>query len=339
LLRGVTVYLDQNVWVNLLKESTGAAPSTGTRIGILSSYKKDHAVRFPLSAMHYMETWHRSKWESRYALASTMRDLSEYLALAPAYRLQRPEIERAIIEKMDIRGYAPNPAAGAFGHGVDHAFASSSGRFRYVESLGDEHLFSPTLKLTDDPIRILKSKGDPIYQWISLAGPPGAFDIEGFDRITQHRQGAFYAASQQEKMERWVSNGGKDMVDRAVITDAFVDLLDDLNDMCATRGVDPISVAHSREDIMHLWAAIPTVHVHSSLRIQRFRNSQQKWSQHDLADLSALSVAIPYCDIVVTERQWCALAKRAKLDATYKTFVTPSIDAAIAELEKRNIEQ
>lgn len=333
MLRGATVYLDQNAWVNLLKDSKKNLDARD-RIQELAGCKNSGLAHFPLSAMHYMETWHRAKWESRYELAGIMRQLSGYLTLAPMFRLQRAEIEKAIVEKSGIKGYVPAPEVGAFGYGVDHAFASTSGRFVYVESLGDEHLDSPPIKLEDDPIRILRSRGDAIYQWVSLAGSPDSLDIEGIDRITQHRRGSLYAENQQIKMERWTSSGGRDFLDRAVITDDFNLALDEINEICEIRGVDPMSLICSREDIVELWRSIPTMHVYSSLRMQRFRNSHQKWSQHDFADLLALSAAIPYCDVVVTERQWCHFAKQAKLDRTYGTLITSSVDAALLKVNK-----
>jgi len=42
--------------------------------------------------------------------------------------------------------------------------------------------------------------------------------------------------------------------------------------------------------------------------------------ESDLWDM-ALSIAIPYCDIVVTERSWCGIAKDAGLDELYGTSI------------------
>ena len=38
-------------------------------------------------------------------------------------------------------------------------------------------------------------------------------------------------------------------------------------------------------------------------------------------DMDALTRAIVYCDIVVTERQWVDLVRRGRLDAKYDTIV------------------
>ncbi len=49
---------------------------------------------------------------------------------------------------------------------------------------------------------------------------------------------------------------------------------------------------------------VPSRWITRELRRVRHRNPQQPWHPHDLNDVNALSVAVPYCDVVVTERQW-----------------------------------
>lgn len=39
-----------------------------------------------------------------------------------------------------------------------------------------------------------------------------------------------------------------------------------------------------------------------SLTVAAHRNPQTKWTGNDMFDIDALSVAVPYCDLVVTER-------------------------------------
>jgi hypothetical protein len=43
-------------------------------------------------------------------------------------------------------------------------------------------------------------------------------------------------------------------------------------------------------------------------------------------DLTALSSAIVYCDVVVTERVWTALAARANLGDQFGTIIIRSLD-------------
>jgi hypothetical protein len=46
---------------------------------------------------------------------------------------------------------------------------------------------------------------------------------------------------------------------------------------------------------------------------------------NDLADVWGLSLAIPYSDIVVTEKMMAAFAKQSKLDSICKTKILTSV--------------
>ena len=52
--------------------------------------------------------------------------------------------------------------------------------------------------------------------------------------------------------------------------------------------------------------------------------AQMAWHGNDLNDVIALSVAVPYCDVVVTERSWSSMLAAVKVPQRYDTLVTPS---------------
>ncbi len=57
------------------------------------------------------------------------------------------------------------------------------------------------------------------------------------------------------------------------------------------------------------------------MRRLRHANPQKQWEGNDLNDVMALSVVVPYCDVVVTERQWAHSVGVAKLDRRFNTTV------------------
>lgn len=59
----------------------------------------------------------------------------------------------------------------------------------------------------------------------------------------------------------------------------------------------------------------------SELRRVRLRNPQQPWKRNDLNDLLFLSIAVPYCDVVVTERQWARHINQLGLAQQHGTTV------------------
>jgi hypothetical protein len=70
---------------------------------------------------------------------------------------------------------------------------------------------------------------------------------------------------------------------------------------------------------------IPTVYASSELRRLRHAGSSRRWERGDLIDISALSVATVYCDVVVTERQWRSVIHQAKLDERNMTVVLSDV--------------
>ena len=51
------------------------------------------------------------------------------------------------------------------------------------------------------------------------------------------------------------------------------------------------------------------------------KNPDRPIDEHDERDIMFLSTAIPYFDIVITEKTWKHAAKSLKLDIKYKTKV------------------
>jgi hypothetical protein len=76
----------------------------------------------------------------------------------------------------------------------------------------------------------------------------------------------------------------------------------------------------------------------STLRFLKHRDLNLPWDQHDWTDMWALSVAIPYRDVVVTEKRWAHLATSGGLGSRYGTSVTSGRHAIEAELELVGIE-
>ena len=76
------------------------------------------------------------------------------------------------------------------------------------------------------------------------------------------------------------------------------------------------------EDRIRLVTDVPTLDVEVSLSTQH----QQQWDRpeviNDVRDMSHLCMAIPYCDVVITEKYWVDKIQREKLDKKYGTQVS-----------------
>ena len=91
-------------------------------------------------------------------------------------------------------------------------------------------------------------------------------------------------------------------------------------------------LAGGRRRMLNLVAAMPAAHVDWQLGFQRDKQKTRKIHPNDLADLFHLTVAIPYSDLVITERFWADLVSRTDLKERYRTEVSPKLEA-LMEIE------
>jgi hypothetical protein len=75
------------------------------------------------------------------------------------------------------------------------------------------------------------------------------------------------------------------------------------------------------KEIMDFVKEIPTFYVLFNLSYWNENNYRRHIDRNDLYDISSLSIAIPYCDIVVAEKYFTSIARRAKLDEIYKKVI------------------
>jgi hypothetical protein len=112
-----------------------------------------------------------------------------------------------------------------------------------------------------------------------------------------------------------------------VTASELVDILDPLN-----RALERAKITtgesedlSSKEGLIDLLDDLPSRAVAVELRKQRHANYQTRWDPNDLEDIAALSVAVPYCDVVVTERQWCHLLHASGLDERFETHLISDV--------------
>jgi hypothetical protein len=78
--------------------------------------------------------------------------------------------------------------------------------------------------------------------------------------------------------------------------------------------------------------SMPSADVRISLLTAAHRNPETQWEPNDIFDVDALSVAVPYCDIVVTERHAHHVIHTAGLPTRLGTRVLASLDELVVEL-------
>jgi hypothetical protein len=66
------------------------------------------------------------------------------------------------------------------------------------------------------------------------------------------------------------------------------------------------------------------------IQFHYLKDIARNWTINDLRDIAALSAAIPYCDVVVTDKKaWDVVVNRAHLDSEFRTHVLHRLDGLV----------
>jgi len=79
------------------------------------------------------------------------------------------------------------------------------------------------------------------------------------------------------------------------------------------------------EGLMKFWEDVPTIQVELELAVSRDSHWDRGVDPNDTYDLGFLCVAIPYCDVVITENFWVHLAQRHGLHTKYNTAISSQL--------------
>jgi hypothetical protein len=76
---------------------------------------------------------------------------------------------------------------------------------------------------------------------------------------------------------------------------------------------------------MQLIDHVPLLDAERDLVLGRDFNLSRKPALNDMLDIAALSMAIIYCDVVITERFWVEIAERSGLSRRYNTIMLSDV--------------
>jgi hypothetical protein len=310
------IYLDQNKWIDLKRAKEhphdGRYQPGHDILAIGLEGVRQGRLAFPLSIIHYMETSNRGDPESRHALADVMAELSSFRTIAPPGRqMLDMEID------MSLRSMFGRPLTvrqvPVFGQGVAHAAGEPELRFRYHPKPG---LSEAERAAREEALR-------PVVELQVLYGADDPDRRIATDLLRQN--GEAYAAWEEARRQLSLAEGhGRgDPLERLMMAEGLVEILDETNQALGRAGIPVGSLLElGAPGMTRFLRGVSTRWVVTRLRGAVRRNKSRAWEGNDLRDLAALSLAVVYCDVVVTERQWAAEIRRLRLDEEFDTFVT-----------------
>src|SRR5436309_2448162 len=112
----------------------------------------------------------------------------------------------------------------------------------------------------------------------------------------------------------------------------MLELMEAVNDGLAARGLEIEEVWSGVEASRRVVDAMPSGDVGVSLLTAYHRDSTLKWKRNHIFDIDALSVAVPYCDAVVADKDAIDKLRRSRVAERLGTPIFPSLGDLVAHL-------
>ena len=329
------VYLDLNHWIALAKALSGHPEGhrdRNTLEELLHAVERDCAV-FPLPLSIYVEILKIGEHRRRSDLRKVVERLGGFAVVTNRHVIATHEIE-ALLD--DLVGPNPDP--------VDPVNYLDWGVFRAL-GMGD--------------LKVVTREGEDVTSAARqrYSGGPEEFDRIIREGMVKLNRDVIDGPSPQDKAEFRAEGYRPDLIlerytEEADAEQAWARLLDEesrwrrgrLRDAVSAREVlfhinDTLTTAtnargvHAFEDILRgaenprrAFDAMPSFDVAVTLKTAIHRNGQHRWTNNHTHDIHALASTLPYCHVVLTDREMVAHVRRSKLDDRLGTSVLHNLD-------------
>lgn len=312
------VYFDQWVFVNLLRTYQGKSPEYLKYAEIckrIIESSHNGINKFPFSLAHLNETIKRTKLSSRKELFKFIFDLSGFYTIRPWTQVINLEIRNAILKSLNVE--ATDLSDYVFGNELGHCFGSkaelkSIHPNKEVHEEIKEKIFNAYMnsELMSDALcqdKMIKYIESLIQQ-----------DTELARNLEDLRKKEY---SHHDKKKRMDINDVRFFL--SVIQDDFIRAIMEFK-LDYKKYIEHIF--SSKESANSFLRTIPTAYTFHVLNDARNLNASRPIEPNDLWDLGTLAIAVPYCDVVVTEREWSNILNQKKIGELYNTKIIHRIE-------------
>jgi len=288
---------------------------------------------FPIADAIYIEVSKIKQPRQRRDIRNVIEALSGYFVVT-----SRPTIANHEVEAVLDRFVGPNPhqvnTMDYLDWGVARAFGRVGG-FRVRRDTGEDVTDEVAASWPDGPeaFDAVLAQADLELQRRTLDGPASADEEEILQAHGWRPSSVMTISGNRARQEieqvgrfnadpHWRAGRIRDVV-------AAREVLIEINEMLcrglAERGsaledrFDSPSVTRSQLDVM------PSFDVAVTMKTEYHRDRNHRWTTNDIHDIDALASTLPYCDVVVTDREVAAVANRTGLAERLKTVVLASL--------------
>lgn len=333
------VYLDLNHWIYLAQASVGHSKGSSFTKALeacLAARSAGTAI-FVLSGTHYIEMLKIKDPAQRRALADVMEELTDFATLVS--RVVVMELELTAMLDRFAREPSPLPMIPLIGRGVRHAAGTQSG-LKIMGPSGDETDRARErmgAKAFDD----LVAQANLLLERSALRGPTDD-EVENLRALGWNPEAVTQVAERRAAEERaqtlrldgggpWRHGRLRDVVSARELLIEFQNMLPRA---LAERGLMLSDVISDQQSAREFVRAMPSTDVSIELKTAWHRNRDKQWAANDIYDIDAMSLAVPYCDVVVTEKACRHALETARLGKRMHTALLRDLADLPSTLEQ-----
>ncbi len=292
---------------------------------------------FPLSVVHYMELAENPRDHQRQRAADAMMKLSrEPVTIAPLSKIIDEELSQELHRRLR-RPMFPIKVK-KFGVGAGFAALGEPRQLRLIGGTAEDRLQLAARMGTT--VKDLEREANTRAEYMFLAGPSAGerVQIPGYDPyaargIADRELDSFNV---MVNTLRTMPEYGSRPLDLICARQLSFDIIDNYTRALISAGYTKSSPWHSKEDLTDFLMSLPSRRVASLIQFHYLQDIHRNWSINDLRDITALSMAIPYCDIVVTDKKaWDTATNRARLDREFSTAIFSRLNDLSDHLQYR----
>lgn len=333
------VYLDLNHWIYLAQGASGSPQNKSAVVALEAcrSARSTGAVIFVLSGTHYAEMLKIRDPAQRRAIADVMEELTDFATLVSRVVVMEVELS----SMLDRVAKLPSPLAEVplIGRGVRHSAGLQSGlrimgpngdetervRARVGRETFDQIIFEATLRLERS---VLRGPADDEVAELRAYG----WNPEAVIEIAENRAAEERAQTGRLDAEtRWRRGRLHDLVSARELIIEFQNILPRA---LKERGVALNDVVSDQASARRFVRSMPSTEVSIAIKTEWHRNRDKQWSANDIYDIDALALAVPYCDIVVTEKACQHVLQTSRIGQRMHTALLRNLDELPSAIEQ-----
>lgn len=326
------VYLDLNHWICLAQAFVGHSRgrSFTSVLEVCRAAKSAGTAVFVLSGTHYHEMLKIKDPAQRRALADIMEELTGFAAFVGRDVVM--ELELTSMLDAFVKEPSPLPMIPLIGRGARHTAGLQGGLTilgpsgdetnRAREKMGakayEEFVAQANLLLERSVLR--GATDEEVENLRALGWKPEAVIQVGERRAAEERA----QSGRLDGEGTWRRGRLRDVVSARELIIEFQDILPRT---LAARGLTLADLRLDQQSARAFVRSMPSTEVSIALKTAWHRNRDKHWTANDIYGIDAMSLAVPYSDIVVTEKACHHVLQAAGLGKRMHTALLRNLEA------------